>query len=122
MPTLSSLRVYVCALTLGACLVGCGPSATVTGKVTCSGKPVVGALLLTPTGKARGESVQAILNADGSFSASLNTIGPHRVVIMPSDVPYPAPPGKEYPCDLGPLSKDLVAGANEMIIELPPKK
>ncbi|HEY1067779.1 MAG TPA: hypothetical protein VGE52_16770 [Pirellulales bacterium] len=96
-----------------------------TGKVMCSGKPVSGTLLFSPAGntpESKGEPVSVILNPDGTYTATLKTSGAHRLLVMPSDVKYPAPPGKEYPCDLSPITKTLTVGANEVDIDLPAPK
>ena len=101
-------------------LVGCGSSATVAGRVTCSGKPVNGSILFSPFGEGpdnTGQAVGAPLK-DGNYEIHLQTIGKHRVVVSPADVKYPAPPGQEYPCDLAPQTQDVKAGANTIDIEL----
>src|SRR5690349_20591041 len=54
---------------------GCGPAgSTVSGKVTCSGKPVKGAVTFSPKGEGAantGEAATAALDADGKFTLKL---------------------------------------------------
>ncbi len=102
---------------------GCGSTPTkVTGRVTCDGNPVKGTILFSPFGegeKNTGQAETATLKEDGSYEIVLKTIGKHRVVVSPSDIVYPAPPGKEYPCDLTPMERELNVGNNVINIELP---
>ena len=98
---------------------GCsGPSAKVTGKVTCSAKPVQGSLLFSPIADGVGPAVSAAINPDGTYSVELKAVGKYRIVVTPSDVVYPAKPGKEYPCALTPLERDINAGDSEIVIDL----
>ena len=100
--------------------LGCGSSTTVAGRVTCNGAPVKGSVLFSPFGEGAdntGPAVGAPLK-DGAYEIRLQTVGKHRVVVSPSDVKYPAPPGQEYPCDLTPQIKEIKAGANTIDIEL----
>jgi len=69
-----------------------------------------------------GDAVEVVLDADGKYTVQLKTIGSHRVRISPSDIPYPEVPGKEYPCDLSTLEKDVKSGANEISIDLAKRK
>ncbi|MBA4189228.1 MAG: hypothetical protein C0467_14625 [Planctomycetaceae bacterium] len=118
------IRVFCVALCLCVfTLCGCGsaPSAKVSGRITCGGKPVKGVVLISPFGEGpenTGEAVNVTLGEDGGFTAQLKTIGKHRIVVSPSDIVYPAKPGQEYPCDLAPLERDVKAGDNEFIIAL----
>ncbi len=99
---------------------GCGSSTTVAGRVTCNGAPVKGSILFSPFGEGpdnTGPAVGAPLK-DGKYEIHLRTVGKHRVVVSPTDVKYPAPPGREYPCDLAPQTHELKAGGNTLDIEL----
>ncbi len=111
----------VFALSLSALpLLGCGSSTTVTGRVTCNGTPVKGSVLFSPFGEGAdntGPAVGAPLK-DGNYEIRLETVGKHRVVVSPSDIKYPAPPGQEYPCSLAPQIKQVKVGANTIDIEL----
>jgi len=102
---------------------GCGgPSATVTGRVTCQDKPVSGVILFSPKGEGGsnpGPSVNAPLREDGTFELRLTSIGIHTVVITPRDVTLRPKPGEfDYPCDRSPLERDIKAGDNSITIEL----
>ena len=100
---------------------GCdGPSAKVTGRVTCQGKPVVGSIQFSPKGEiVNGAPVPAQLREDGSFERVLNSIGIHTVVVSPKDLKYPVPPGEfEYPCDRSPIEWDVKARENDVVIEM----
>ncbi len=112
-------------LALVAALTGCGgPTARVSGRVTCKGKAVKGSILFSPKTEnaiAPGPAVAAPLKEDGSFELQLKSLGIHRVVVSPSDVVYPAQPGKDYPCELKPLEREVKAGANQIEIELSPR-
>jgi hypothetical protein len=80
--------------------------------------------LFSPLGEGSGntgEPVSATLASDGSYSLDLKTTGKHRVVVSPSDVPYPPKPGQEYPCDLSPQVLEVQAGPNTINIELKPR-
>ena len=108
-------------------LIGCGsPSAKVTGRVTCQGKPVSGSILFSPKGKDasnKGSAVNANLDEDGCFELRLTTIGKHVVVVTPSDIRYPIKPGEmEYPCDRSPQERDINTGDNRIVIELTKRK
>ena len=113
------------ALVVGL-LVGCGgPSAKVTGRVTCQGKPVVGLILFSPKtnlgdeNKPVGPSVSATLSETGSYEVRLSSVGAHTIVITPSDVVFRPKAGAfDYPCDRSPLERDIVAGDNEIVIDL----
>jgi len=107
-------------------LIGCGnPAATVSGRVTCRGQPVVGGILFSPKGedeKNRGRAVSAPLKEDGSYEIRLRTLGKHTVVVTPRDVKSPVPPGEwEYPCDRSPVEREVKAGQNNITIELTPR-
>ena len=110
--------------------VGCGgPSARVTGRVTCQGKPVVGMILFSPkealgdTRTAAGPSVSATLSETGGYELRLTSIGKHTVVITPSDVVLRPKAGTfDYPCDRSPLERDIVVGDNDVNIELATRK
>jgi hypothetical protein len=102
-------------------LAGCGgPAVTVTGRVTCEDKPVVGVILFSPKGEsAYGPSVSAPLGEDGRFQTRLTTAGKHTIVITPRDVILRPKPGEfDYPCDRSPLERDLQPGDNDLTIEL----
>lgn len=107
-------------------LTGCGgPSAKVAGKVTADGKPVPGTVQFSPQGEGdanTGPSAAVPIGADGSYSLELKTTGKHRVVVSPSDIPYPAKPGNEYKYDLAPTDHDVKAGDNSIDISLKPRK
>ncbi len=105
---------------------GCGgQSATVTGRVTCNGKPVVGGILFSPKGDDAGNTgpaVHAELKEDGSYQLKLTTVGKHNVVVTPKDIKYPVPPGEwDYPCDRSPQLWEVKAGDNHIAIELAPR-
>ncbi len=113
-------RLLVLAtLALGGCG---GPAVTVTGRVTCEDKPVVGVILFSPRGEdARntGRAVSAPLGDDGRFQVRLTTVGKHTIVITPSNVTLRPKPGEfDYPCDRSPLERDLKPGDNDLSIEL----
>ena len=121
------------ALNAGAILaglltgIGCGSqSAQVTGRVTCQGNPVKGSILFSPKGESEsntGPAVNGPLNEDGTFQLRLTTVGAHMVVITPSDVKFPVPPGKfDYPCDRSAVEREVVAGANDITIEMGERK
>lgn len=97
---------------------GCGgPSARVTGRITCQGKPVVGVILFSPKGE--GTSASAPLHEDGSYELRLTNIGVHTVVVTPRDVALRPKPGRfDYPCDRSPVERDIKAGDNDVTIEL----
>ena len=121
------MRVAVCALLGLLTLAGCGgPSAKVTGTVTCGGKPVSGSILFSPKGEDesnKGPAVSAILKEDGSYELVLPTIGKHTVVISPSDVKFHRRAAEvAYPCDLTPKEWDVTAGDNKIVIELTNRK
>jgi hypothetical protein len=105
-------------------LPGCGtPSARVTGRVTCDGKPVVGVILFSPkpdeTGNAAGSAVTAPLGEDGRFELKLTSMGAHTVVVTPHDVVARPKRGQfDYPCDRSPLERTVQPGDNEVTIEL----
>jgi hypothetical protein len=108
-------------------LMGCGgPAATVSGRVTCRGIPVVGGIVFSPKGedeRNKGPAVPAQLKEDGSYEVRLTTIGKHTVVVTPRDVKFPVPPGEfDYPCDRTPLERDVKAGDNDITIELAPRR
>src|ERR1019366_529168 len=81
----------------GLTLVGCGgPSAKITGTVTCGGKPVAGSILFSPKGENdanKGPAVPTELKEDGTYELRLTTVGLHTVVITPRDMKYPAKHG-----------------------------
>jgi hypothetical protein len=102
--------------------VGCGgPSAKVTGRVTCQGQPVVGVILFSPKTAegGAGASVSAPLQEDGSFELQLKNTGKYTVVVTSHDVTLKPKAGQfDYPCDRSPLERDIVAGDNEVLIDL----
>lgn len=100
---------------------GCGgPSAKVTGRVTCQSKPVAGVILFSPKGKDGGTAVTAPLLDDGSYELRLTSIGAYTVVVTPRDIiGRPKAGAFDYPCDRSPLERDIRAGDNEITIELP---
>jgi hypothetical protein len=105
------------------CVAGCGGySADVTGKVTCGEKPVVGSIMFSPKGEDnnnKGPAVSAPLDEEGVYQIRLRSIGPHRVIVTPRDVKFPAPPGQwDYPCDRTPTEQNVTAGQNEINIEM----
>ena len=107
-------------------LAGCsGPSAKVTGRATCNGKAVIGAILFSPNGDGAsntGPAVSAVLKEDGTYEVVLRSIGKHMVQVSPSDIKYPTPPGElDYPCDRAPVERDVKAGENTVNIELSPR-
>ena len=121
------MTVRVCAMAVALAglmtLTGCGsPTAKVTGRVTCQGKPVKGSILFSPKGEDesnKGPAVPAQLKDDGSFELQLTTFGKYTVVITPNDVKYPVPPGEfDYPCDRTPSEWDVKAGDNKIEIEM----
>jgi hypothetical protein len=102
---------------------GCGgPSAKVTGHVTCQGKPVAGVILFSPKGQdgnAAGLSTTAELGEDGGYELRLTSIGAHTIVVTPRDVQLRPKPGTfDYPCDRSPLEREIKAGDNDVTIEL----
>jgi hypothetical protein len=104
-------------------VIGCsGPSATVTGTVTCGGKPVPGGILFSPKGDGegnKGPAVNAELKDDGTFEIQLTTIGKHTVVVTPRDLKHRVKPGEfAFPCSLAPKDYDVEAGSNTISIEL----
>ena len=103
-------------------LTGCsGKSAKVSGRVTCDGKPVAGGILFSPKGDGgdnTGPPVNAALDEDGRYTLNLKSIGAHRVMITPSDLPPPSNKGKGYPCNLSNIEREVNAGTNEIVIEL----
>jgi len=123
-----TVRVSAAAVlaALLALIGGGSPSAKVTGRVTCQGKPVAGSILFSPKGKDasnKGSAVNANLDEDGCFELRLTTIGKHVVVVTPSDIRYPIKPGEmEYPCDRSPQERDINTGDNRIVIELTKRK
>jgi hypothetical protein len=108
-------------------LIGCGsPSAKVTGRVTCQGKPVSGSIIFSPKGKDasnKGSAVTANLDQDGNYELRLSTIGKHIVVVTPNDIRYPVKPGEmDYPCDRSPQEWEINTGDNRIVIELTKRK
>jgi hypothetical protein len=120
------MKVRITAVAMLAGLlaqIGCGgPSATVKGRVTCQGKPVVGGILFTPKGEDAsntGPAVTAVLKDDGTYETRLTTIGKHTIVVTPRDITYPPKPGEfEYPCDRSPQEHEVKSGDNDITIEL----
>lgn len=116
-------------------LAGCGgglerlPTASVTGTVTCNGKPVDSIIVLfEPLGSGEaGKQGYAVADADGNFTVSTYgnndgaVIGKHRVRVM-------APDKQGWSCDCGTNSEmdvaqvDVVSGGNTVQLELPAKK
>jgi hypothetical protein len=110
---------------IGALAVaGCGgPKATVSGCITCEGKPVSGVVLFSSKGDAAGsvhQSVSAPLSPTGNYTVQLNGAGKYVVVVTPSDVVLRPKAGRfDYPCDRTPKEVDIVAGDNDVTIALP---
>ena len=104
---------------------GCGgPQATVSGCVTCQGKPVKGIILFSSKGAsdagAAHESASATLSPTGNFTLHLNAVGKYVVVVTPSDVAlHPKAGTLDYPCDRSPKDFDIVTGDNDVTFELP---
>ena len=114
------------AILLAAFACGCGgPIAKVAGRITCQGKPVVGVIQFSPKSpggdavNSAGPSVQAALSDEGAYELRLTSTGPHIIVVTPRDVVFRPKPGVfDYPCDRSPLERDIIAGDNEVVIEL----
>jgi hypothetical protein len=105
-------------------VVGCGgPQATVSGCITCEGKPVTGVVLFSSKGDSAGgvhQSVSAPLSPTGNYTLQLNGVGKYMVVVTPSDVVLRPKAGSfDYPCDRTPKEFDIAAGNNDVTIELP---
>ncbi len=106
--------------------IGCGgPLAKVTGRVTCQGKPVVGIILFSPKaiagdeGKPVAPAVSATLSENGDYELRLTSVGKHTVVVTPNDVVFRPKAGTfDFPCDRMPLERDIVAGDNDINIDL----
>lgn len=117
------VMLSVCVFPLVA-LAGCGaPGAKVAGKVTADGNPVPGTIQFSPLAEGAdntGPSAAVPIGPDGSYSLELKSIGKHRVIVSPSDVPYPPRPGREYKYDLAPTEQDLKAGDNVIDVALKP--
>ena len=86
----------------GVLLPGCGGSGlslgTVSGKVTCQGKPVtVGTVVFVPE---KGPSASGALDANGRYALSTKSpgdgavVGKHRVIVSPPTKGLPLEPGK----------------------------
>lgn len=124
-------------------LSGCGsgnpPVAKASGRVTCGGQPVTsGRILFTPIPKSEkdnlpGKAATGEIDSDGTFELSTYgendgaIIGKHLVTIIPTDQMAQekpgdreqAPPKWPYPCPLNqPIEQEIVAGENELEIEL----
>src|SRR5262245_6115416 len=113
----SVLGFFAAALSL----TGCGTSAKVNGKVTCDGKPITGMIQFSPKGDSpenTGVTVVAQLKDDGAYEMRLNTIGPHTVIVIPSDVKIVAPGSPDHHCDRTPQQVDVKAGDNTIPIAL----
>ena len=113
-----------CALSMALLIgtlaaAGCGgPSAKVTGRVTCQNKPVVGLILFSAKGQV-GTSATAELSEDGSYELRLTSIGMHTIVVTPRDVVLRPKAGAfDYPCDRSPLEREIKAGDNDVTIDL----
>jgi hypothetical protein len=123
-----TVRIGAAAVLAGLlALIGCGgPSAKVTGRVTCQGKPVAGSILFSPKGedaRNKGTAVSASLDEDGCYELRLTTIGKHVVVVTPSDIRYPVKPGEvEHHCDRSPQEREINTGDNRIVIELTKRK
>jgi hypothetical protein len=126
--TLMSVRASsVAAFVALLALVGCGgPTAKVTGRVTCQDKPVVGSIVFSPKGEDannKGPAVPGQLKEDGTYEIRLTTVGKHTVVITPSNINYPPKPGEfDYPCDRTPTEWEVKAGTNKIDIEMTVRK
>lgn len=116
-------------------LAGCGgglerlPTASVTGTITCNGKPVDSIIVLfEPLGNGEaGKQGYAVADANGNFTVSTYgnndgaVVGKHRVRVMPPDK-------QGWSCDCGTNSEvdvaqiDVVSGDNNFQLELPAKK
>ena len=118
------MRIGVVPLIVGwFALAGCGgPSAKVSGRVTCQGKPVVGGILFSPKGENpsnSGPAVNVQTDEDGNYEVRLTTIGKHNVVVSPLGLKARLKKGQQaYPCDLSPKELEVKAGDNEIVIEL----
>ena len=121
-----SARHQFAAVLVGMFALGCGgPAASVTGRVTCQGKPVVGVILFSPKSpggevlNSAGPAVQATLSDEGTYELRLSSLGKHVIVVMPRDVAFRPKAGVfDYPCDRSPLEREIVAGDNDVTIEL----
>jgi hypothetical protein len=114
-------RVLATVLFLGVlAAAGCGgPSAKVTGRVTCQGKPVAGLILFSPKTAEGGKSVTATLGDDGGYEVLLTGVGTYTVVVTPADVKAHPKRGEfDYPCNRTPLEREITAGDNDVTIEL----
>jgi hypothetical protein len=114
---------WAAAILLGVVMLsGCGGrSATVTGRVTCQGKPVPGEIIFSPKGVSeenKGPAVNASLDEDGRYTVKLTSYGSHRISIRPSEMPAPETEGKAFPCDLSTLERNVNPGSNEIVIDL----
>lgn len=102
-------------------LTGCGVSAKVNGKVTCDGKPVTGMIQFSPKGDSpdnTGATVVAQLKDDGSYEMTLKSIGPHTVIVLPSDLKIVGPGTPDHHCDRTPQEVDVKSGENTIPIAL----
>lgn len=103
-------------------LTGCGVSAKVQGKVTCDGKPITGMIQFSPKGDSpdnTGVTVVAQLQDDGSYEVLLKSIGPHTVIVVPSDIKIVGRPGEaDHHCDRSPREVEVQAGENTIPIAL----
>ena len=118
--SVSFLLVALCVVPVAGCG---GPSAKVVGTVTADGKPVPGTVQFSPLGEGAdntGPPAAVPLGPDGGYALELKTVGKHRVVVSPSDVPYPVRPGQEYKYDLAPTEQVVKAGDNVIDISLKP--
>ena len=76
------------------CFAGCGPkpqpTSTISGKVTCNGKPVTCGSV-TFYDAAKGAGADAPISADGSFSVAKVPLGDYQVGVMPPQLGPDAP-------------------------------
>lgn len=110
-------------------LVGCGgekyPLASVTGTVTCQGKPLVGVIVaFTPTGDSidadfPGKAATSITDENGEYDLSTYEpgdgaiVGQHIVALQSLD------PSDTFACTLpGDLSHEVKPGSNTINIDL----
>jgi hypothetical protein len=108
-----------------AAAVGCGgPQATVSGCITCQGKPVTGVVLFsskaTPGVEAGAQnSATAELSETGNYTVKLHGSGKYVVVVTPRDLSFRRKGGApDFPCDRSPREIEVVAGNNDISFEL----
>lgn len=102
---------------------GCSnPKYSVSGRITCHGKPVVSSLLISPMGDGplnTGPSVQGQTDADGRYTVELQTVGPHYVEVSPDDLGYDGHKiTSKHQCSFDPRIVEFDKGKNTIDIEL----